>query len=327
MPSIYDEGYQPSLFPEPKKRFVGGKYEYDEPFFPGDYSGTANVPHFGSPRRVFEDIEAVQLEYFAENPDAVVRVNVEEAIRLVRMGLQNLEGAVMKVGRDQIYLALLDAAKQARVYPPPPAAPTRSPISHKVKYTPGGKVSYRKPRVFQQYVRTYKLKRSVMVRRIKKELKAGVTGWELIVNPYEINRPRRKRYGKIVKGDQSASGQAKIHKGRWTTLAEDMIDSLMMSLPYDIIKTIEQLSPMAFDYEEKAPKIELPDDVQEAMVAPRQTGPTIVKTPKAKPRPRMKTSYFKEVDGKLVEIPGYPPGFTKRAKKIVSRRKGKGLYD
>jgi len=277
---------------------------WDKLWAGGLYSGTAPTQMTSQAQaNLAAGIDYVQQEFFAGNPNATVKVSVGEGAKLVRQGLENLEKSIKLIGRYQIYRALLEVAREARIYPPPPSAPSRLKIAYP-KFTKSGKrmktVEYVNPPKFNQYVRTYKLQKSVKIRRTT----GDDSGWNLIVDPYEINRPRKKRYGLMVKGDQMGSGQAKIHKGRWKTLFENMQGGLIESLPEDIMKEIVQLKPLLF--ESHLPKPPTDDEIDAILAARdvRSVGRVDVKFPKEKSTPRVlnefSTTDYKVVEGKVI---------------------------
>ena len=272
---------------------------FPEPYGYPDISRHTSLYGGMSPDILGENI--INKSIFFGNPNAVVKVSVGEGAKLVRKGLENLEKSIKLVGRYKIYRALLEVATEGRIYPAPPSAPSRLKIAYP-KFTKSGrqKVVYSQPPKFNQYVRTYKLQKSVKVRRTI----GDDSGWNLIVDPYEINRPRKKRYGLMVKGNQYGSGQAKIHKGRWPTLFENMQSGLIQNLPEDIMEVIVQLKPFKFEANLPEPPT---DEEMDAILAARDVRPVgrvDLKFPKDKSTPRVlhefSTTDYKMVGGKVV---------------------------
>lgn len=110
-------------------------------------------------------------------------ITVSENSKLVRMGLQNLDAEIPKIGRRQIYEQAELIIKRMQSYPE------------------------KRPR--QKYVRTFLFRRSWELERID-------TG-------YRISNAATQKgitYPKFVVGSILGGGQAWMHAGRWQTFKE-----------------------------------------------------------------------------------------------------------
>lgn len=118
-------------------------------------------------------------------------VNVRwENARLVRKGLEDLRRELPRIARARIYEFLRQVYKRMRRYPGKPPGST--------------------------YVRTYKLKKAWRIRR------AGNMAY-VISNRASF---KGRVYSTYVHGDDAGTGQARVHRGRWPILLNEMLDRL-----------------------------------------------------------------------------------------------------
>jgi hypothetical protein len=121
---------------------------------------------------------------------------------LVRQGLQDLQAAIPKIGRNVIYEKMNVIAQSMRKYPPPPAG--------------------------SRYVRTYRLRESVKVLRLD-------NGHAVNIDPVR----RGRHYGKYVVGNAKGEEQAWMHVGRWHLFA-NVVQYHLRRLPDDIEQFLRQ---------------------------------------------------------------------------------------
>ena len=115
-------------------------------------------------------------------------------VQVVRMGLQNLDAEVVKIGRNQLYNQSRQVVKLKQSYPA--------------------------ERKGQKYVRTYLFKRSW-------QIEAAKSGGYSIRN----TAARKGRgYGKYVVGDSIGQQQAWMHVGRWQVF-RDVVEACAAQLP------------------------------------------------------------------------------------------------
>jgi len=152
-----------------------------------------------------------------------VVVTTKEGVRLVRQGLQNLSEDIPKIGQNQIWKTLVKARATAKIYP---------------NQVAGSNWARQPSRI---YIRTYRLKKSVKIKKIK-DTKYGIYGYSLSVDPVEVRKGYDKHYGRYVKGDPfSGWAQVPVHAGRWSILRDDVQNELNQ-LPKEIL---DELKPIA----------------------------------------------------------------------------------
>ena len=135
----------------------------------------------------------------------ITSVGPIEGAKLIRQGLEDTTDAIPKIGRRQIYLALLRVMTRGKTYP--------------------GKRPKKKG--LRPYVRTSTLRRGWNLVNLEDQ------GYELSV---EATSPRGHPYEVYVLGDEDGEGQAYMHVGRWP-LYRTLVDEELSRLP-EVIQSL-----------------------------------------------------------------------------------------
>jgi|WetSurSiteA1Bulk_404760.scaffolds.fasta_scaffold35497_2 hypothetical protein len=131
-----------------------------------------------------------------------IDVTRPKKLELVRIGLQNLDGEVIQIGRLPLYKTCQAIVRRVKIYPP--------------------------PRPNQKYIRTFNLRDSWEILHYQER-------------GYRIRNAARKPgggyYPTYVVGDSYGKRQAWMHVGRWF-VARDVVEEEVGKLPAEISKHI-----------------------------------------------------------------------------------------